>query len=541
MPNDPNEFSIPNPYEDEHEAVPVEIPVDDVPVEEGYEAPPQPVKEGVKRFSPYSPVEGYSSHDNTMMNPSTRMSIEQITEIRNNVLRKLKTFETDEDKAEAVSSVVEMFDALTTAIFIDDRYCKFFDRPNAELGQYVDGDKGQPLRVGHSVVKLGDESKLSGENAVRFISQAAGIGNTVRVPLWHSGLIVTLEPFREREVIDMILKISDAQIELGALTQGACFTGDDVYMTGIILDRIFSHVVDCNLKNFTPEKLRKIIRVTDIPLLLAGALAAMYPKGYPLYHPCRYTVDGSCDYVITISEDFNGAPKPDSLLDFKKVVWTDRTRIPKYCREHMSVVSSIHKFEDVMRYQKELEENLEHPGHLIRERDGLKITAHFKVPSIEEYVTQCSRWIGQLNKMIEDAVSINKGLTKKEYAEERRNALVLYSNALDIQKSLNWYSHLTVRTEDGDVKVIDDLETIKQSLDSLASIEGLTSKINAAIQDYKEQVTVSYTGLPNFECPACHRDQVDEDAQYASLIPLNMVGYFFTIMGWRAYTHQLHI
>lgn len=532
-------------YKPEVESVPEATA--DAPVEPQQEAvEPQPEAQPIRHERPKVPyinpcTAPTKDSSLTLGVPMNRMTGEEGMAMLTDFVKKLKADDNLKTHGSDAELLQWMLEVIRGGTFHNDEYTRSFDRQDSNWSQGIHGEKGEILRIGTPKLSLNDSAdRLTGVEALRFISQASGIGTTMRVPLWHSGLILTLESFRERSVLDLATKLSNLQVELGTATNGSCFTGDDVYVVNTIIDFVLSHVIGCNVKGYTTDMIRDLMLVPDIMPLLAGALAAMYPKGYPAYHQCNNIAKG-CSYNIQVELASDGNPIPDSMIDFKKMVWTDDTTLTTKDRIHMSTNGAVHTVADVKDYQARRAENIEHKGVVLSENNGTVIKAFFKVPTVNEYKEHCSAWVSSLVEMIDNTLAIDRGVDDKERLEKRHEAMLTYSMTLDLLKSLNWYSHMQVIVDDQDPRIIDDLETMRKTLDIFVSKEGLSTRVESELQAYKEDVTISMTGLPNFICPWCKASQVEPGERYSNLIPVNMVGYFFTIMAWRSATHVLNI
>lgn len=424
--------------------------------------------------------------------------------------------------------------------FLDGRFEKTLERLGSDWVQRVEGENGRPIGLSVPGIKIGDDGdRLSGINAVRYITRTSGVGSTVRVPCWHSGLVLTLEPFREKTILDLAIALSSDQVELGGRTIGSSFNGDDVYVLDTILQYLTPNIIDSNVKDMPLNEVIGHMLMTDIPLLLCGALGTIYPSGYPVAMACRHVddVEDPCNHLMETKLDDNGSPDPDTLINFKRMVWVDRTRLSKGQRHHMSATSPIHSLEAVKNYQRELRERIETTPLEISNEGGHVIEVRFKTPTVGEYLTESNRWVSDVTSMVDDASVLNKALTRKAQQKERTSNLNRYSKTLGMTKSLPWVDLISITITQGDDepvhKVIDDRDDIRKSLEALASKQELTGSFLRAVISYQEDVTIALAGVPNYTCPSCGRDQAVEGAKEPLLVPVNMVGYFFTITEWR--------
>jgi len=401
------------------------------------------------------------------------------------------------------------------------------------------------IRVGHPVLKLEDSADtLSGISALRYINKISKTGYTTSIPLWHSGLIIKIDPFSEQQMLDLSINLSKQQIELGIETRGISLSGDDVFTNGVILDTIIDHVVECNLKTYNKQVLQDNILVNDIFTLYAGTLSAIYPSGYPIFHPCVNVENGLCNYNIESKRKENGDFYPDSLLDFAKMVWVDENRLTMKQKIHMSALPKTHTLKEVQDYQNEMVGQIEETNkhyEVLQIKNGKENTTigiGFRIPTIKQYVSQSKEWVLHIKKMIDSSLSADLKLMDEDNDElslkEKRVRLInSYSLVTEMVKHAAWVDYITITEPSGVKRRIIDTESVKSSLNSLVGQEDFKLNFMVALKAFKEKSLVAFTGLPNFKCPSCGCGQVKNDTGRPSLIPINMVGYFFSTLEWR--------
>ena len=400
--------------------------------------------------------------------------------------------------------------------------------PNSYV-QYVVGDKGKNIRIGYPSYTVKDDVEtLEGASAMRFLSKLVAVSNPTIIPLWHSGIILELNVFKEQEMLDLNLKLARQKVITGNNTRGASFTGDDVHVVNTILGFILDHVTDSNLKNFTIAKLRKLIRVTDNPAILCGSLAGIYPGGYPIAHSCKNRAKG-CDFNILAKKKDNGDYLPEGLLDFNKLLWVDKDKLPSAAKSFMSDINIKRTAEEILDYQSNLYAYTDNVGIEVWKKNNVTITAFFKVPTLTEYAVSGNDWVSRITTMVDKAIALDNDLDADERKAKRTELLTSYATVMDLLKHDSWVDYFRIDNEDGQ-KIISNSTAIKESLEIFAGIEGFKDDFDVAVQMFKESIIVAWTGLPNFECPVCHSGQIQPGSPHPTLIPINMVGYFFITM-----------
>lgn len=349
-------------------------------------------------------------------------------------------------------------------------------------------------------------SVLSGERALLRATNMLGMGATIQVPLWHSGIWVTLRAPSDGALLELDRRISNEKITLGRHTSGMLFSNTMIYTQSFVVNFILAHIQDATVRDNSPEALRRMIRCTDIPTLIWGLVCTIYPNGYPFSQPC--TVDPSkCLHVVK------------TTLSISKLSWTDNTALSEEQRRHMQKRNTKHTEEQIMAYQER---------HRFGNTETKTITDDLRVvlevPSIERYQEAGFAWVDGIAKMVEDSFGVSlKG--------EERDAYILDQGRLT---ALRQYSHWISRVEMGDDSV-EDRETIEALMGTFSSEDSVSTPIFEEVGKYIDRSTISLIGLPKYNCPECGGKVGDHDETHRHILPLDMVTIFFTLLDQRIY------
>jgi hypothetical protein len=415
------------------------------------------------------------------------------------------------------------------------QYANLFTREGAEFVQAIDSDKG-PIRIGGQNVALGNSQAMSGPSAIMAIQNALGIGKPTKVPCWSSGLVLTLGNFKTSEILSLNLALTETRAEIGYETGGMLFSGGDVNIISEVVDFILDHVIATNIRGWMvgdKAVLKKLLKVMDIPSLLAGALASIYPSGYPTVHKCKNTGTAKCDYNPALEVDIDGIEfKVDSLLDFKKVVWTDRTRVSPKARRFMSSGNNVHTVEQIEEYQDEF--NTLEPLSAPLSDSGAIVKIAFHQPNLETYERVGRLWINGVMEMVNMAMDRITDADRETRRTKRISFIRNYQHALRLQKHAAWIKNLQMHVPGEDEpRIVSDTDTLFSSLETLAEDKALAKNIIEAVDKHRVDAQVTFTGIPNYVCPSCNEPQLDPAEAEHGLIPMDMVAYFFTIMVWK--------
>lgn len=446
------------------------------------------------------------------------------------------------DEAEANSVGVQFQDGEFTEMLNDGDWDNGVDIPDTDR-------KIAPKKVRKkfSPTASPDEIELMAKNYY-----TGGAGH--RVPLWHSGIVVTIGPFSSNDIITMQTRMESLQVELGKATNGAIFSGDDCHLVNVIVDHILDHLTDCNVEGYhrNYRKLKDLILVADLPYLMAGALATINPGGYPLTYNCisrLYPIKedentAPCDFVISPEIGEDGIPKPNMMLNFLECMVEDKTRITDKMVQFMAKGATKYKKADILNYQRDFVpeiQNCSEPKVLIDDDDG-HTSIQFRIPTVTEYLDAGALWCqaitNRINRVLGTAVI---DVDDKEAIRKREDTFVTYTAVAQITNHMPWIKSLTFRDfddETGDIvnKEISDQAQIKAWLGMMTDISGASTKLESLVQEYKEEAFYTFTAMPNYDCPKCGTSQAPESSTYPTKIPMNMVAYFFTLTGYRVTT-----
>lgn len=494
-------------------------------------------------FNPIDPEDEAAIAPSTQFLPNGLATLEEMQAVLERCLSLLVNQHGTLDNVPGVQDILDAFKFLAVNQY-GDKYHEFFEKNAGKLAQYVIGEQGKKIRINHPEYPTNGDV-LTGLNAARYIKRHSGSGKTTRIPLWHSGIILIIPPMSIKEQADLISEIQAQTSSIGKKTNGASYSGDDVIVTGILLEHILSKVTDSNLKDSRMD-FGKIIDVTDIPFIMAGALEAIYPNGYPVFHVCvNNNSKGGCNYVITAKKKEDGDYYPDSLINFAEVSRINESYLTEADKVHMSAAPNTHTLEQVRAYKERLAEASrnkipERSAVVIKVpegKDGVEVTVHFKVPSIEEY-NRCSlEWIESVKTMAETALNYSDSDVSARAKEDKRiEHINKYSRITNLVKHLGWIDYFSTKriTKHGveEFRIIDAAGK-RKTLETLVETTGSIELFEKAISEYKVNCIIGTTGIPNFECPSCKSGQTEPGARWPSLIPINLSGYFFSTMSWK--------
>lgn len=377
---------------------------------------------------------------------------------------------------------------------------KTLNREGSQWAQFVEIN-GEKLRAG--------KANLSSDaDPVMIVRNEMGLGGLVQVPLWHSGIWVTLRTPTEASLLELEQRISMEKTTLGRTSNGLVFSATEVYIVSHLIDFIFEHVYAVNLPNKSPELLAQVILATDIPQLVWGMAAAIYPSGYPLLQPCIANPE-TCDHVV------------EELLNIGKISFTDSGSLTDQQKTHMRLRGEKMTMEKISTYQGQF---VFKAKSVVEIADGVFLK--LRVPNIAESRDIGYAWVDQIAENTKKAFAIKMGENQREAYIRKQAALT------SLRQYGHWIEAITTETG-GKEREFTDRDRINELLESFCSDNTILGKAVEGIANFIDATTITMIALPKFPCPKCQGEPDVEYLRHPNLIPLDIVNVFFILLGQR--------
>lgn len=369
---------------------------------------------------------------------------------------------------------------------------------------------GQRYNAQAPKIKNTENENLKGERAVLRVIRQLGLGTTFQIPLWHTGIWVTLKPPTEAEIIELNRQMVSEKVRLGRYTYGLVYSNTTSYTVNYIIDFILSHLYTTTVKNeeLPVSQLKNFISVQDLFTLVWGFACTMYPKGFQYRRACINDPE-KCNHIV------------EERLNLSKLLWVNVNGLTDWQKSHMSSRQPFLK--DLASVKKYKEELIRTKSRRIKlSADGAEETLHITLrsPNITQYITEGEKWItGIVNKVNEAVSSMGDDV-------ERNNVIHRHAQASSMRQYAHWVETIEMGTN-----VIDDTETICLMLDVMSSDDTIRGNfINETIK-YINESTLSVVGIPVFDCPKCGKDQSIDivNKEFVNIIPLDVIQLFFAL------------
>ncbi len=378
-------------------------------------------------------------------------------------------------------------------------------REDAEFVQVVDTQRGKLGATKITSQPPAGKMTLTGQAAVNRIRSRIGMGDTVKIPLFHSGLWVSIKAPIEGDLIDFLRRLSQEKINLGRSTSGAIFSNLNVVVAEFYRNFIAEHVVETSYYNI--DKVFSRILAPDLDHLVWGLACAVYPNGF--------------DYARSVISPDDGQKKIiRDKINLSKIQWTDRHALSESQLNHMGNRANGSMSEaSVTRYQEELFLRTNRNA-VIEAENGTKIDIDLKIPTLDEYIEIGNEWLNSIIKMVDSTLGMNGTVDNGE----RAKAINEQGMASYLQMYSHWIEKIGVENEE-----VVEKETIGKILAAIGSNEQIRRSIVKEVTRFIDDSVVSLIALP-----ALTDTEAAKLPAFPHLVPINVLHIFFILLVQKA-------
>ena len=358
------------------------------------------------------------------------------------------------------------------------------------------------------------EGKAKGAAGLARLRSKMGVGATVQVPLWHSGIWVTIKPPMNKDLINLEIELAKNQIELGRDTNTLIYSNYSVVFNRIITDFIIDHIVATSAEIAPNEDIRDILKQQDLSILILGMISAMHHDGYEVNMSCinsTVLVDDKpkCNHSIT------------AKLNPKYLLRVDRKFLTKKALEHMSSrrPNSV-KMQDVIEYQKSLACN-DSETYTVDVNDS-KVDIKFRMPTIGAYIDNGELWVQEIISRTEEVFTDADTVEiKNKKVNDTLLAVILGIYNVFVEE---------IADEDTIISANEGIDKINEALEILSADDNMLAGFIDKVKEYINTHTMAIVATPNYVCASCGEEQaVDKKGAFKELIPLNVLENFFVL------------
>lgn len=374
-------------------------------------------------------------------------------------------------------------------------------------------DGNQPLTIHRLRAAIDGESELTAERASLAIRSHIGLGTIVNIPLWNSGLWVTIRDPGDAAIQNAVRNQTTERMRVGRSTHALGFSNFMVFTIETLSDLVISNITattahsDVNLLNN--------ISIHDFGTMILGLASAIYPNGFEYSRACTSGPD-KCTHITR------------EILNLNTCLFDDETKLTKEQRIHMSnMKKGWAKESDLQRYRDQFTANLGFK-QAIKASNGSELTLTLKVPTIGECIEAGQDWVGMVSNFVNEALGLD---ADNEHRNQYQQDIALVTAAGQFTQ---WVKEITVGQNP-----ITNPRTLRDVFyNDISPDTVLLDNLKNAIKEFSTKSMVSVVGILNYTCPACHKPQMVAEGDNVSdpkqalplLIAIDPVSTFLELM-----------
>lgn len=433
-------------------------------------------------------------------------------------MERISNGEFDEETSYDIQRTVNGYEQLADAALVDsfhaDRgwYENILDDEKRNWRQDLLNENGQDYSARQAKIDAATTPRtLTGSNAISRITSLIGSGLGTRVALIHSGFHVHLKPPSDADVLNLELELSMFKSQAGYDTSGIIFQNSQYGIVEKVFQFIMEHVADMNVVDFRNHDMAKHIRVSDLALLYWAMASAMYPQGYQIELPCSND-PGVCRHREVVH------------ANIYRMRWYDESSLTESQLAMLRRAKTKFAIEDLEEYQTTKGSN-QVKRVTIGTWSGENVDVLLQMPSVADYLDSGRRFVDAAKD------ALTRVMVQDKLTEEQKQVYVLTQMRL---ASLCEYAYW-VKTIYIGKDIIEDVNTIHETLRALSAEQTAHDKLHAEVQLFIEETTKALIAIPNFSCPECGHDySTDENSKYPELVPINPLKLFFDLRDHRS-------
>lgn len=380
------------------------------------------------------------------------------------------------------------------------------ERDNAKWVQSVSSESGE-LRAVYPKVSRQPGVTYTADAAREIIRSSLKLGAMFNLPLWHTGIWVTLKTPSDGELLELYRVLVQDKIDIGRKTYGLMFSNMQSYTHERLFDFVLKNIFDSSVAIKSVQDLRNIIRLPDLNLLIWGIACAAWPSGFQYRRGCLADPE-KCHHVV------------EERINLSKLQWTDMTQLTPRQIKHMTERGrGKMTLESIQTYQNDF---------TIGQNRAVKIgddcTVTFQTPLVRDHLESGFRWISTIEETY--------GLAMTQDIESRNEYLISQSKATMLRQYGHCVHSISLGDpDDDDAPKFTDRDVIENALNDMSSRDDIRTNFLEGVAEFLNDSIVSFIAIPPYKCPSCGKDQpTSEGKKYPNIIALDSAQSFFQLL-----------
>ena len=361
--------------------------------------------------------------------------------------------------------------------------------------------------MGISKPKMGDPGdKLVGDRAFERMRSMMGFAETVRIPLWHSGVWIAIRGPSDRDLIALFTQLRRESGTVGRTTTGAALSNQVAMHADTLVMFLRNYIVETSY--YSLEELFTIIKAQDFDTMLAGLAASIYTRGF--------------EFVRVVgSRGENGEYETVRCrLNIPKSMWTDSNMLTDRQRNHMTMrASGSMTKQSVEDYQKGFG-NISSRICKYMLTTGKEVKIELTPPFLYEFINAGHAWIDELQNLVIRTLGTEADETL------RNNEIAKLARATYLRMYSHWVTTIEV---DGTSTSDREQGALSRLLDELSADDAVIAKFPIDVGEYIDDTVVSLVATT-----ALTDEEAKSHKRFPQLVPINILATFFQLLSQKA-------
>jgi len=388
---------------------------------------------------------------------------------------------------------------------------------------FTDGNKWTNLpAIGDSKIAMGLVDHSKNKDPIVVLRHKLGLSSEHSVPMWGTGLHLSLEGPGALENLMLDTKLLLEKIDQGRGSSGYVYSASSVYLNREVASFVLNKVRYSTAGTVDVETLKDLLLLTDLEPLALGAASTIFPDGYMLQRPCL-TSQGGCGHVI------------ERRVNLRRMLFVSDSKLTKDQLQFMSKRSGRVDISTIKTYQEQMRP---HISRLVALKNGQAI--RLRVPTIAAYERIAGAWMDKMQNKAKELVQSNAN------EQERNNYMARATNVALLMAYGHWVEAFVdlgngldddavdivsrAGSKDAEVQYKADM-AIDKLLEDLSGDVDLATKVVTAIEQFIVDMTIATVAVPKAICPKCGNPvSGDESSKHPHLVNINPIELFFTLL-----------
>ena len=378
---------------------------------------------------------------------------------------------------------LDVLDRSQKVLFASTEHQDALSRPDSEWHNRLVGENNQPLTIQRLRAAFEGDAELRAERAALAIRSHIGLGTIVNIPLWNSGMWITIRDPGDAAIQEAVRKQTTERMRVGRSTHAMGFSNFMVFtietMTELVLSSMTARTTHSDVD------LLKNISILDFGTLVWGMAAAVFPNGFEYNRPCTSGAE-KCNHVLR------------EVLNISTCLFADEKKLTKDQIKHMTnLKKGWAKEEDLQRYRDQFTSNLGYQKP-IKASNGSELLLTMQIPTIGDCIEAGHDWIGMISNFVTQALGLDANNEQRQ-AYQQDIAMVTAAGQFT-----QWVKEITVGES-----VIRDRATLRSVFyNDISPDDKLLENMKNTVQEFSTNSMVSVVGILNYTCPSCNKPQM---------------------------------